>query len=74
MKEEEGGLSAKRIHGAKGKKTLHLCEMETKKKSNRFKMFKSVHKSKPNKIYGEKPAEVAMAGATWCSVRGEEKQ
>jgi len=52
--EEEGGLLAKKIHSAKGKKTLHLCEMEIKTKFNWFKMLKSVHKSKPNKIYGGK--------------------
>jgi len=28
--------------------------METKTKFNRFKMLKSVHKSKPNKIFGGK--------------------
>jgi len=36
------------------KKTLYLCEMETKMKFNQFKMHKSVHKSKPNKFYGGK--------------------
>jgi len=46
--EEEGGLPVKR------KKTLHLCEMEIKTKFNRFKILKSVHKSKPNKIHGGK--------------------
>jgi len=54
MKEEEGGLPIKKIHSAKRKKTLHLCEMETKMKSNWFKMLKLVHKSKPNKIHGGK--------------------
>jgi len=34
MKDGEGGLLAKRIHGAKGKKTLHLCEMKTKTNSH----------------------------------------
>jgi len=33
-----------KLHGAKGKKT----------KSNKFKMLKTVHKSKPKKFHGEK--------------------
>jgi len=48
------GCRQTKLHSAKGKKTMHLCEIETKTKSNRFKMLKLVHKSKPNKFHGGK--------------------
>jgi len=57
----------KRIYDAKGKKTLHLCEMETKTKSNRFKMYKSVHKSKPQQDFWQK---THVRRSRWPAERG----
>jgi len=53
-----------KLNGGIGKKTLHLREMETKTKSNRFKMLKSVHKWKPNKFHG---------GKLTCKGRGRQR-
>jgi len=72
MQMEEGGLPAKKRFTVQRGKTLHLCKIETKTKSNRFKMLKSVHKSKPNKIHGRKFTCEGRAGrqkAADCSRR-----
>jgi len=72
---EEGGLPANKGSRCKGEEIMHLCEMKTKTKSNRFKMLKLVHKSKFNKFHGgNRPAEVALADKTRRRAHGVEEQ